>query len=174
MASHHCPASYRTGYLYSKKKFTKCEVRLPLTANSEPVLKCSHASCRTPLGDATGTLTTDATHSMPFTLTFLSTPPQLGVWSPQQLRMEAGSLAFWKPSLLHFPCPHCHWFSQPLLPYTAHGFVPKMFYLGSPCIHPHTEESILLRIMSQTPKTHGLAGPLRPAYLGLFTSVPTN
>lgn len=89
MASHHCPASYRTGYLYSKKKFTKCEVRLPLTANSEPVLKCSHASCRTPLGDATGTLTTDATHSMPFTLTFLSTPPQLGVWSPQQLRTSS-------------------------------------------------------------------------------------
>lgn len=142
--------------------------------NSEPVFKCSHASCRTPLGDATGTLTIDTTHSMPFKPTFLSTPPQQGVWSPHQLLMEAGSLAFWKPSLLHFPCPHCHCFSEPLLPYTVHGFAPKTFYLGSPYIHPHTEKLTFLRIMSKTSKTHSLAGPLRPAYLGLSTSVPSN
>lgn len=162
------------GIITPRKKFTQCEVRLPLTTNSEPVFKCSHASCRTPLGDATGTLTIDTTHSMPFKPTFLSTPPQLGVWSPHQLLMEAGSLAFWKPSLLHFPCPHCHCFSEPLLPYTVHGFAPKTFYLGSPYIHPHTEKLIFLRIMSKTSKTHSLAGPLRPAYLGHSTSVPSN
>lgn len=131
----------------------------------------SHASCRTPLGDATGTLTIDVTHSMTFTLTFLSIPPQLGVWSPHQLLMEAGSLAFWQPSLLHFPCPHCHCFREPLLPL---DLFLRCFILARPTyIHPHTEKSILLR-MSQTPKTHGLAGPSRPAYLSLFTSVPTN
>ena len=99
MASHHCPAPYRTGYLYSKKKFTKCEVRLPLTANSEPVFKCSHASCRTPLGDATGTLTTDRLIPCPsgslFSLLLLSRV--YGVRSSYVRRLEAlhfGSLPY--------------------------------------------------------------------------------